>query len=818
VPGLVDFKTYSFYVVSYNSSAVESVPSNTINYTAPGVNTAPTISSIANQSATQNISTAPIAFTVGDSQTAAGSLTLSGASSNPTLVANANIVFGGSGANRTVTLTPAFNQTGTATITVTVSDGSLTASKSFVLTVNPAGAFTPVYVTKEAESATLASPMVVAADPNASGGSYIETSSEESGTATLSLNLPVAGDYVIWCRVLSPDTATDSIYVSMDGGVEDIYDTVSTWSTAWQWTLVNGRGAIANPRIFTLNAGTHTLVFRGREVNAAIDQLLVTNDRNYVPGGASANTPPTISSIADLSTAQNTATAPIAFTVGDGQTAAGSLIVSGSSSNPTLVPNANIVFGGSGANRTVTITPAANQTGPATITVTVSDGASTATDTFVLTVTAPSNTAPTISNIADVTTAQNTATAAIAFTVGDSQTAAGSLVLSRTSSNPTLVPVANVVFGGSGANRTVTLTPALNQTGTSTITVTVSDGSLTATDTFVVTVNAVANTAPTISNIADVTTTQNSSTAAIPFTVGDSQTATGSLTVSGASSNPTLVPNASIVFGGSGASRTVAITPAFNQTGTATITVTVSDGSLTATDSFVVTVNSAGTFTPIYLALEAESASLAAPMASTSDNNASGGKFIATGAEESGTATLTIDIPVAGDYLVWCRVLAQDTSHDSVYVSMDGGVEDIYDITSVWSTDWQWTAVNGRNAAANPRVFSLTAGRHTLVIRGREVNTPIDQLLVTNDRSYVPDVVFTITAPPLASSITLDPAGSVTVSWPSVPGKNYRVMYKNNLADTSWKSLKPDVNSNGNRTSKSDYVVKNRFYKVVELP
>ena len=61
--------------------------------------------------------------------------------------------------------------------------------------------------------------------------------------------------------------------------------------------------------------------------------------------------------------------------MGDVETAAGSLTVSGSSSNPTLVPNGNIVFGGSGANRTVTVTPAANQTGTATITVTVSDGA-----------------------------------------------------------------------------------------------------------------------------------------------------------------------------------------------------------------------------------------------------------------------------------------------------------------------------------------------------------------------------------------------------------------------------------------------------------
>ena len=115
-------------------------------------NSAPTISDIAAQTITEGGNTGAIAFTIGDAQTAASSLTLSGSSSNTTLVPNANIVFGGSGANRTVTVTPASRQTGTETITVTVSDGSLSASDVFLLTVNsavpagmaliPQGAFT----------------------------------------------------------------------------------------------------------------------------------------------------------------------------------------------------------------------------------------------------------------------------------------------------------------------------------------------------------------------------------------------------------------------------------------------------------------------------------------------------------------------------------------------------------------------------------------------------------------------------------------------------------------------------------------------------
>ncbi len=43
-------------------------------------------------------------------------------------------------------------------------------------------------------------------------------------------------------------------------------------------------------------------------------------------------------------------------------------------------------LGGSGANRTLTITPVPNAMGTATITVSVSDGSETATDAFVLTV------------------------------------------------------------------------------------------------------------------------------------------------------------------------------------------------------------------------------------------------------------------------------------------------------------------------------------------------------------------------------------------------------------------------------------------------
>lgn len=101
-----------------------------------------------------------------------------------------------------------------------------------------------------------------------------------------------------------------------------------------------------------------------------------------------ANTPPTISEVADQQTLEDAATTPIAFSVQDAQSPPEELVTTAASSNPLLVPHENIVISGSGANRTLTITPAADGSGVVQITVTVSDGEADAATTFLLTVAA----------------------------------------------------------------------------------------------------------------------------------------------------------------------------------------------------------------------------------------------------------------------------------------------------------------------------------------------------------------------------------------------------------------------------------------------
>jgi hypothetical protein len=112
-------------------------------------------------------------------------------------------------------------------------------------------------------------------------------------------------------------------------------------------------------------------------------------------------------------------------------------------------------------------------------------------DTFILTVT---NSVPTISNVMDQTITANTSSSAFAFTIGDLETAADSLVLSASSSNTSLLTNSNIVFAGSGSNRTVMLSPALHQTGVTIVSLTVSDGVLSASDSFVLTVELDAGT------------------------------------------------------------------------------------------------------------------------------------------------------------------------------------------------------------------------------------------------------------------------------------------------------------------------------------
>lgn len=95
------------------------------------------------------------------------------------------------------------------------------------------------------------------------------------------------------------------------------------------------------------------------------------------------NTPPQHSHFYDLNLRANSST-NISFSVSDRETDSSNLVVTVSSSNNKLVPASGMSLGGSGTNRSLQITPAADETGVAWVTVVVHDGVYSTSDFFQL--------------------------------------------------------------------------------------------------------------------------------------------------------------------------------------------------------------------------------------------------------------------------------------------------------------------------------------------------------------------------------------------------------------------------------------------------
>jgi hypothetical protein len=209
---------------------------------------------------------------------------------------------------------------------------------------------------------------------------------ENVGFDTLARIVPFSGSLVFGSRNVGSTSSPVSLTVRNTGqGTLGALAISRTGTNAPDF-------AAGEPAATTLAPGgrtTFTTTFTpSGNGNRTASLLVSSNDPDENPviialSGTGLNEPPTISAIAD----QTNTTTPIAFQIGDLETVPGSLSVLAQSDNQALIPDANITLGGSGTNRTITILPASNQTGNATITVTVDDGDLSASENFVFTVT-----------------------------------------------------------------------------------------------------------------------------------------------------------------------------------------------------------------------------------------------------------------------------------------------------------------------------------------------------------------------------------------------------------------------------------------------
>jgi hypothetical protein len=317
------------------------------------------------------------------------------------------------------------------------------------------------------------------------------------------------------------------------------------------------------------------------------------------------NEPPTVTAIADVvvnedAAAQNVDLSGITAGTGDSQQP---IRVTASSSNTGLMADPTVNYTSPNATGTLTFTPNADQFGTSTITVTIEDGGidnnlattgnnATITTTFVVTVNAVNDDPPTIAAIDDVTVDEDSGDTIVNFagiTAGPGEVQP--LRVTAVSSNATLIGDPTVTYNSPNTTGTLTVAPLADQSGTTTITVTVEDGGPDAnlntpsdnvfqTETFDIVVNALTDDAPTLDAIANTTGNEDAAVSVdlTGITAGADETQT--LIVTATSADTNLIPHPSVAYTNGTTVGTINYTPVANQSGTTTVTVLVEDGGL----------------------------------------------------------------------------------------------------------------------------------------------------------------------------------------------------------------------------------------------
>ena len=502
------------------------------------MDTAPTISSLASQVIQMNQSSAPIPFTIGDAETPAGNLILTPISGNPSLVPLGNFLIGGSGANRTLTVSGAPNAAGSTTVGVKVTDGIFTNQSTFTLLIN--------------------------APPTISGlgGNYAVQPGGTVGPIGFNVGDTETAPGALTLQAISDNAAVvDPSQVQFGG---------SGASRTLAINTVAGGVGVAHVKVVVADANGGT---------------------NFASITVTADAQPLISTIPAQTIQMNSTSGPISFTLSDGLFPPDSLVVTPVYGNRTLVPEGNITLSGTGTNRTLRVAGAPDKYGITTIGVQAYNGFYSAQSVFQLTINSPPTITPPGTNFV---VTPGSANGPYPFTIGDVETP-GALSLQAFSDNPGVLPADRVNFSVVGANHVIYFYPLAGTNGIAHITLVVTDvnGGTNATS-FTVT----SDFAPFISAIPDQVVQMNTTSGPISFTIGSALALPDALTVSLGTSNPLLLPLSALTLGGSGSNRTLTITPPANQSGTVNIGVTVADGILATQTNFSLKINRA----PVLLA------------------------------------------------------------------------------------------------------------------------------------------------------------------------------------------------------------------------
>jgi hypothetical protein len=203
-----------------------------------------------------------------------------------------------------------------------------------------------------------------------------------------------------------------------------------------------------------------------------------------------------------------------------------------------------------------------------------------------------------------------------------------------------------------------------------------------------------------------------------------------------------------------------------------------------------------GTFTTRsydYATLEAESGTLASPMASHNDFDttlAFNGNYIwtpaGTGTNTNGNptakATYSVTLANAGTYTLWVRMYAATASNDTFWQSLDSGTKTVLTAGSLGT--WVWT----QGAS-----WTVTAGSHSLVLGHRDEQTRADRIILTDDPAFAPTEVPTDSTPATVSAVMYGSltTSSATVTWTTNEPSDSQVEYGTSTSYGSTTTLDP---------------------------
>ena len=199
-----------------------------------------------------------------------------------------------------VTSTTADSTTTASTATSTTAD-SMTATPTTndsTASDSSTDVVKPLFL--EAEDGRITEPIAVRADLEASARAYVSStegggpSDDLGGTVSLEFDIDGTGSYLVWGRVASDadgPTSSDSFFVSLDDGPEDVWDFFQPigGTDKWEWDLISLRcegdgdpGSFSvhfcDPWSIHLTSGRHVLTFRTRDPLSRLDAIVIVDE------------------------------------------------------------------------------------------------------------------------------------------------------------------------------------------------------------------------------------------------------------------------------------------------------------------------------------------------------------------------------------------------------------------------------------------------------------------------------------------------------------------------------------------------------------